>query len=81
MSQYRRNAPIAACVGKVSFASHGDAMRIEKRHVADSKKQRHAYHCTACHQWHLGRLAGKNTETIAKAAKRARLMELRGEDE
>jgi len=80
MSQ-KRKEPLGACEGKVAFASYGDATRVEGRHGTDSRKKRHAYHCSVCHQWHLGRLAGKNTATIAKLAKRARLMELRGEDD
>lgn len=77
----KRKEPLGACVGKVAFASYGDATRIESRKGGDSKKQRHAYHCTVCRKWHLGRLVGKNTATIAKLAKRARLAELRGEDD
>ena len=68
-------------MGKVAFANRADAVRIESRKVGDSKKQRHAYHCTVCHQWHLGRLVGKNTATTAKHEKRVRIMELRGEDD
>ena len=64
------------CAGKVVFANHADAMRVEKRHSTDDRKARHAYHCTACKKWHLGTRPGK----VAKV-KRVRLEELRGEDE
>jgi len=77
----KRKEPAAACEGKVAFASYGEAARVDARKSTESRKKRHAYHCSVCHQWHLGRLVGKNMATTAKLAKRMRLMELRGEDE
>lgn len=76
-----RKEPRGACEGKVAFASFGDATHVEGRKGPDGRKKRHAYHCTVCHQWHLGRRVGKNVSTIAKLAKRTRIMELRGEDD
>lgn len=52
----------ASCTGKVRFASHAAAMRVQHRRSKDREKGRgdqKPYRCRTCHGWHIGRTAAE----------------------
>jgi len=44
----------SACAGKVAFRSHAMAQMVASRGGRQGRS-RQVYHCTFCHQFHLGR--------------------------
>lgn len=51
-----------SCLGKVPFSSFTLANAVTTRQHNKHRDGRSAYHCTHCHQWHIGTNSGQRAK-------------------